>query len=112
LTWDGNLLAIGSVLQTGLTADTVIMSVGVTASEAAYFDYVVYNNGSPSARRAGTVIAVWDSTGATCTDFSTPDLNNSTNSLEFNVQNTGSQVNLIAQIVSGTWTVKIGARSF
>jgi hypothetical protein len=108
LTWDGNVLAITSVTFTGLTTSGIIVSIGATSYDAGYFDYVISEAGG--AKRAGTVIAVWDSSSATFTDYSTVDLNNSTNSFAWNVQVSGGNLNLVSQISSGTWSVKIGSR--
>jgi hypothetical protein len=83
------------------------MSFGKTAGNAAYFDYLVY---SSTGRRAGTVIAVWDENSSTHTDYSTVDLNDSTGSIEFNSQISGSNFILNAIISSGNWSIKVGAR--
>jgi hypothetical protein len=60
--------------------------------------------------RAGFVMSVWDSSTATYTDVSTPDLNGSTLGLNFSVIVSGSNVLLKANATSGTWTVKVGTR--
>jgi hypothetical protein len=55
-------------------------------------------------------MAAWDGTSATYTDTSTPDLNSTTTPLSFQVVVSGSDVNLIADATSGTWTIKVGTR--
>jgi hypothetical protein len=60
--------------------------------------------------RAGVVMSVWDSSNATFNDTSTPDLNGSTLGFVFDVQISGSNVLLIANVTSGTWTIKVGTR--
>jgi hypothetical protein len=60
--------------------------------------------------RAGFVMSVWDSSTATYTDVSTPDLNGSTLGLYFTVIVSGSNVLLQANATSGTWTVRVGTR--
>ena len=60
--------------------------------------------------RAGVVMAVWNSTGATFNDVSTPDLNGSTIGFVFDVLISGSNVILRANVTSGTWTIKVGTR--
>jgi hypothetical protein len=60
--------------------------------------------------RAGFVMAVWDSSSATYTDVSTPDLNGSTLGLTFTVTVSAPNVLLKANVTSGTWTVKVGTR--
>jgi hypothetical protein len=62
--------------------------------------------------RAGTVMAVWNSTGtaAGSTDYSTTDIFGSTLDISFNVTAAAPSVSLIASVTSGTWTVKVGTR--
>jgi hypothetical protein len=60
--------------------------------------------------RAGVVMAVWNGLIATYTDNSTPDLDGSTTALYFQVAISGSDVILVANATSGTWTIKVGTR--
>ena len=62
--------------------------------------------------RAGTVMAVWDSSGTTAgsTDFSTPDIVGSTIGISFSVSVASPTVSLNASVTSGSWTVKVGTR--
>ena len=60
--------------------------------------------------RAGTVMAVWDTSGASFTDFSTTDLNGSTTGISFSVDVNSGNVRLRAVITTGTWSIKVGSR--
>jgi hypothetical protein len=115
LTYDGNTLKIygnqliesqsgSSISSTGVT----IASISKLTGSSAHFEYVI-TNGS-GYMRAGVVMSVWDITSATFNDFSTPDLNGSTLGFVFDVQISGSNVLLIANVTSGTWSVKVGTR--
>jgi hypothetical protein len=53
---------------------------------------------------------VWNSTQATLTDLSTPDIGGSTDGITFDVSNNGTNVSLIAVVTSGTWTVLGGIK--
>jgi hypothetical protein len=57
--------------------------------------------------RSGTVKAVWNSSTAGYTDFSTTDIVNSTLGIEFTVDVSGANVRLNAVITSGTWSVRV-----
>jgi len=116
LTFDGTALGVtGSFYlhsgsQTALgTGTTTITSVPSSPGSTVYFDYSVYNSGT-QARRAGTVMAVWDSSAAAYTDTSTPDLNASTTGISFLVDVNSGQVRLRAVISLGPWDVFAGAR--
>ena len=84
-----------------------LLSVDKTTGSAAFYDYST-NNGT--AYRSGTVMVVWDGTNVVYTDTSTSDLGGSTIPISFSAVISGSNIVLSAEIVSGTWTVKIGAR--
>ena len=73
------------------------------------FEYIVYNAGTTS-MRAGTILCVWNSTGASYTDTSTTDLGTSTTGISFTVTSSGGIVTLNALITSGTWNIKVGTR--
>ena len=56
-------------------------------------------------------MAVWDSLGNTkYTDTSSGDLNGSTEDLSFSVDSYLTDIRLIANITSGTWTIKTSTR--
>lgn len=97
---------------TGITASpTTAYSIDETTGTAAYFDYRVTNTVN-NGWRAGTVMAVWNPTTNVVefTDTSTADLTATTSGLSWSVSVTGTSVQLIATITSGTWNIKIGAR--
>ena len=97
--------AEGLVLTTGTYT---LETVPVTSGKSIQFDYVVYNDSEDS--RAGTVIVVWNSTTATLTDNSTPDINGVTDTVKFDVTNDGTNVRL--NVVTGVdgWSVVGGTR--
>ena len=58
----------------------------------------------------GQIMATWDNAGVTFTDNSTPDLNLSTDNFKWKVQLNGTTVELVADIVSGTWDALVAIR--
>jgi hypothetical protein len=88
------------------TTDFVLISS--SSGNSAVFEYYVSNG---TARRAGSVLSVWDNSGnSESTDYSTPDLGGSTTGISFvTVISTGNLV-LRAVVTSGTWTINVGAR--
>ena len=60
--------------------------------------------------RAGVVMAVWDTTNATFTDYSTPDLNGTTFPFVWGVDVNSGLVRLNAIISSGTWIINVGTK--
>jgi hypothetical protein len=106
-----NYAKINSSLYSGVATNTIIYSVPKNAGSAAYFDYSVKNT-LTSGFRAGTVIAVWDdiSNISEFTDYSTSDLGGSTQWLTFNTTIQSGNVDLYANINSGNFNIKIGAR--
>jgi hypothetical protein len=80
-----------------------------TTGQSAYFEYVVYN-AATSSMRAGTILCVWNSTGASYTDTSTTDLGTSTEGIGFDVTSGSGTVTLNALVSSGTWNIKVGTR--
>jgi hypothetical protein len=58
----------------------------------------------------GQIMATWDGSGAVFTDNSTPDLNSSTADFKWKVQLNGTTVELVADIVSGTWDALVAIR--
>jgi hypothetical protein len=101
-----------SATLTGITASpTTAYSIDESTGTAAYFDYRVTNTVN-NGWRAGTVMAVWNPTANVVefTDTSTADLTATTAGLSWSVSISGTSVQLIATITSGTWNIKIGAR--
>jgi hypothetical protein len=86
----------------------VLYTVPVTSGCGAFFDYCITESGG--AKRLGTVMTTWDSSGAAWTDTSTPDLNSPTVGLGFTATVSGGNVNLNADVTSGTWTIRLAAR--
>jgi hypothetical protein len=100
---------VDSATKTGLTSNTSVLTIPSTTGQSAYFEYIVYNSGTTS-MRAGTILCVWNSTGASYTDTSTTDLGTSTTGISFTVTSSGGIVTLNAVITSGTWNIKVGTR--
>lgn len=95
---------------TGITASpTTAYTIDKTTGTAAYFDYRITNTAN-SGWRAGTVMVVWDGTNVEFTDTSTNDITATTSGLSWSATISGSNLNLVATITSGTWNIKIGAR--
>jgi hypothetical protein len=99
-----------TTLLTGLTSNTTIVSFDKTIGTAYYFDYWVTEQGT-SASRSGTVIAVWKNTTVEFTDTSTSDIFGSTLGISFSVVINNPNIELTAEIISGTWDIKIGTRA-
>jgi hypothetical protein len=99
-----------SVTLTGFSSATnTVISIDKTTGNSARYDYVLWN-ASTGAYRAGTVVTVWDGTNINYTETSTSDLVASTASITLSTVISGSNVNLVASVSSGTWNIKIGAR--
>ena len=90
------------------TGTYTLEDVPVISGRSIQFDYVVYNDSGDS--RAGTVIVVWNTTTATLTDLSTPDINGVTDDVKFDVTNNGTNVRLNVVTGSDGWTVVGGTR--
>jgi hypothetical protein len=99
---------IQSDVNSGVSSNTSIYTIPVLSGCGAYFDYCV-TDGSGN-KRLGTVMTTWDSSGASWTDTSTPDLNGSTLGLGFTVTVGGGNVNLNSVVTSGTWTIRLAVR--
>jgi hypothetical protein len=76
---------------------------------AALFEYCVTETAS-GAKRMGQIYAVWDTSGATFTDVSSPDLNGSTAGLIWKVDIVSSNVELSCNIGSGSWDILVSTR--
>lgn len=95
---------------TGLTGTTVVLSFNKAIGSAYYFDYRVEHTVSGSTR-SGTVIANWRDITTEYVDTSTPDIFGSTDGISFSVAISGANIQLTAEITSGTWDIKIGTRA-
>ena len=86
-------------------------SVDKTTAVSAFFEYCVIETSS-SHFRAGTLTAVWDiaSGKVAITESSTQDLNGSTSGLYLSASIVSGNLVLVANISSGTWSLKLGAR--
>ena len=58
----------------------------------------------------GQVYGVWDTSSATFTDVSSPDLNGSTAGLVWKLQVNAPNVELVATISSGNWNILVATR--
>jgi hypothetical protein len=55
-------------------------------------------------------MAGWNCTGTTYTDYSTNDLNGSTEGIGFEVDANSNNIRLKAIVTNGTWTIKVATR--
>jgi hypothetical protein len=99
---------IQSDVNTGVSSNTSLYQIPTSSGCGAFFDYCITESGG--AKRLGTVMATWDSSGAAWTDTSTPDLNNSTIGLGFTVTVAGGNVDFNSVVTSGTWTIRLAVR--
>ena len=92
-------------------ATFIAFSVAKTAAVSAFFEYCVIET-SNSRFRAGTLTVVWDAASGTVaiTETSTQDLNGSTSGLSLSASIVSNNLILSANISSGTWSLKLGAR--
>jgi hypothetical protein len=93
----------------GAGPPTPVLTLPSTTGQSAYFEYVVFNSGT-TAMRAGTILSVWNSSGATYTDTSTTDLGESTIGISFQVTSISGTVTLNAIVTTGVWNIKVGTR--
>ena len=96
---------ISSASESGVNATKTILTVPTASGSTGIFDYFVSNG---TAFRGGTVIVAWNGSTVAYTDYSA-DSGDSTG-LSWVAQISGSDLLLRANISSGTWTVKVGAR--
>jgi len=83
-----------------------IHSIPTASGESIYFHYVVKER-SNGYMRTGTIMSVNDGTNSTYTDMSTPDIVGSTKDIQFSTRISGSDLQLRANVVSGTWDVRV-----
>jgi hypothetical protein len=88
------------------TGTEVVALLNQTSYDAGFFDYVVKNGTNV---RSGTVMACHDGTLVEFTDNSTNDLGD-TEQVLFDVDLSGGNMRLLADVVSGTWEIKIFIR--
>jgi hypothetical protein len=104
--WEAYSASIAGITDTGNTTGTNvnITTIATGTYDSMFFDYVVKDGNN---LRAGTIISVWDSAGSVqYFDNSTQDLGSTTPiALKVNVT-AGGDVELLADITSGNWTVK------
>jgi hypothetical protein len=103
-------IKLQSLIVNNLSSNSDIFTIADTSGGAAFYDYYIYS--SSSYYRAGTIIAVWNSTANTVeyTETSTPDLAGSTAPVVFNLSIQSNNVVLTAVISSGTWNIRLGVR--
>ena len=90
----------------------VIASIPTGSLSAAFFDYVAVSGSLNQNMRAGTVMAVWNSSSVEHTETSTNDIGD-TSDLKFTMQLKSGQVNLYGNTPAGTqnWSVKTLVRT-
>tara|TARA_R110000851_G_scaffold848_3_gene2906 strand:+ start:28682 stop:30151 length:1470 start_codon:yes stop_codon:yes gene_type:complete len=88
------------------TGTEVVALLDQTSYDAGFFDYVVKNGSNV---RSGTVMACHDGSSVEFTDNSTNDLGD-TEQVLFDVDLSGGNMRLLADVVSGTWQIKIFIR--
>lgn len=115
LTFDGTTFTVNAIeaVRSGggtsiTTGTTQLVSFPVSSGKSANYNYVLYDGSGNS--RAGIIIAVWDGTVSSYNDFSTPDLNGSTEDVTFTVTISGGNVLLNSEVSSGTWNVDVASK--
>jgi hypothetical protein len=119
LTYDGFTFSVSGqfLISTSVTLSptitvgtTPIFSFNSLIGSSAFFDYAIRGIGGE--RRAGVVMAIWDSSTSSVefTDTSTPDLGGSTKPIELKVIIIGGDVILEAVVGSSSWSVNTGVR--
>lgn len=97
--------------QTILSASGPVDSFDITDARSARWDYTVIQN--TGEQRSGTIIGTWNADGSLIelSDNSTNDIVGPTTPIEFDIQYSGGDIQLVVIITSGTWSV-IGVRYF
>lgn len=90
---------------------TIVDSFDISDANGARWDYTVIQ--STGEQRSGSIIGTWSADGASIefNDNSTADIVGSTAGLEFNLQFSGGDIQLLAVPTSGLWNV-VGSRYF
>lgn len=92
--------------ESNFLATTTVDSFDISEADGARWDYVIEGS---TGKRAGTVIAVWmdDGSAIKAVDQSTPDVTGTTTDIiEFSVIYDNSEIQLVANVVSNTWSVR------
>ena len=92
----------------GINSTTVIDVFPTDFGCAAFFEYCVTESGGN--KRMGQVYGVWDTLSADFTDVSSPDLNGSTANFVWKLQINSGNVELVSNILGGTWDVLVATR--
>lgn len=95
-----------SVSTTATSGIRAVHSIPTSSGESIYFYYVVTEQ-TNGYTRAGTVMTINDASKSTYTDVSTPDLNGSTKGIQFDTAVSSGNLQLRANVTSGTWDVKV-----
>ena len=93
---------------TAVSATQVIDSFATNFGCAAFYEYCLTESGG--AKRMGQIYATWDGSAAAFTDVSSPDLNGSTADLIWKVGISGGNVQLVANVLSGSWDILVATR--
>ena len=90
---------------TNLSSNTIIDSFSTSLTDGCHWNYVVKDGVNVE---AGTIIGVWElnTSASTYTQYSTDSLGN-TNGITFNINVVGNTVNLLTNITSGNWNIKM-----
>jgi hypothetical protein len=89
---------------TGISMDTDILTIDKTFGDSMKIEYRIVS--TLGYKRCGTLMIIWDSSGSQFTDYSTEDLNGSTEGFSFTTSISGSNLLVTALITSGTWDIK------
>ena len=107
-----NISGSSVVVATGGSSTTSVIATVATASySSAQWDYSVVEGGGLGIR-AGTIISTWKPLAGTIefTDFSTPDIGD-TSDATFSMDGSAANARLKFTSSTGSWTVKVTARS-
>ena len=103
---------LNSYKTTGLTAGGTysLMSIDPTTNSvtSAFIDYAI--NNTQNAYRTGIILSSFNASSTTYTELSSPDLIGDTSGLIFSCAIINSNFVISANIVSGTWSVKLAVR--
>ena len=95
-----------SVSTTATSGIRAVHSIPTASGESIYFYYVVIEQ-TNGYTRSGTVMTINDGGKSTYTDVSTPDLNGSTKGIQFDTAVSSGNLQLRANVTSGSWDVKV-----
>jgi hypothetical protein len=89
----------------------VVDAFPVSAASGVFYSYTLNGTNIGEGRRAGTIIATWASGSVTFQEFSTDDLNGSTDDCQLSVDINGGNVRLVATVDTNNWVVR-GNRTY